>query len=262
MISLARRGRRPLCIGHRGAPALAPENTLSSFRAAVAHGVDLVEFDVLELHSGELVVAHSDDFAEVSHGAAVGTVRDRSLPALRELAPDLPTLGDALAFFADDATSVGLHVDLKSPAAVDALVAAVQRFGLAERTLVSSFHRGALRRIAALEPQLRAGVSFPEDRLRISHRRGSAPFIRAGLLVTRPVSPLLASALLGSSRASTLVLHHALVSSRTVRFAHARGVPVVAWTVDEERDLVRVDEAGVDAVVVNNPGLFVSTLEP
>jgi glycerophosphoryl diester phosphodiesterase len=39
-------------------------------------------------------------------------------------------------------------------------------------------------------------------------------------------------------------------------------VPVVAWTVDEERDLVRVDEAGVDAVVVNNPGLFLSTLEP
>ena len=262
MIALARRGRRPLCIGHRGAAALAPENTLPSFRAAVAAGVDLVEFDVLGLHSGELVVAHSDDLGEVSHGAAAGTVRDRSLAALREVAPELPTLEDALKFFVDEAPGVGIHVDLKSQGSVDALVAVLRRFELVERTLVSSFHRGALRRLAALEPKLRAGVSFPEDRLGISHRRGSAPFIRAGLHVTRTVAPLLAGALLRSSRASTLVLHHALASSRTVRYAHGRGVPVVAWTVDDVRDLIRLDEAGVDAVVVNNPGLFLSTLEP
>ena len=48
MISLERPGGRPLRIGHRGAPALAPENTLPSFRAAVDVGVDLVEFDVAE----------------------------------------------------------------------------------------------------------------------------------------------------------------------------------------------------------------------
>ncbi|HLF68667.1 MAG TPA: glycerophosphodiester phosphodiesterase, partial [Gaiellaceae bacterium] len=171
MIALARRGRRPLCIGHRGAAALAPENTLPSFRAAVAAGVDLVEFDVLGLHSGELVVAHSDDLGEVSHGAAAGTVRDRSLAALREVAPELPTLEDALGFFVDEAPGVGIHVDLKSQGSVDALVAVLRRFELVERTLVSSFHRGALRRLAALEPKLRAGVSFPEDRLGISHRR-------------------------------------------------------------------------------------------
>ena len=59
LISLERRDGRPLRIGHRGAPALAPENTLRSFRAAVEVGVDLVEFDVIALDDGELVVAHS-----------------------------------------------------------------------------------------------------------------------------------------------------------------------------------------------------------
>ena len=59
VISLERRDGRPLRIAHRGASALAPENTLGAFRAALEVGVDLVEFDVVALESGELVVAHS-----------------------------------------------------------------------------------------------------------------------------------------------------------------------------------------------------------
>ena len=91
------RGDGPLIrVGHRGAAALSPENTLRSFEAALAHGVDAIEFDVLDLVGGPLVLAHSNDLAEVSHGAATGTVRDRSLAELRELAPELPTLDEAL----------------------------------------------------------------------------------------------------------------------------------------------------------------------
>ena len=57
VISLERRGDRPLVIGHKGATALAPENTLAGFRAAVTAGVDLVEFDVLALARGDGVIA-------------------------------------------------------------------------------------------------------------------------------------------------------------------------------------------------------------
>lgn len=262
MIALERRDGRPLCIGHRGAAALAPENTLQSFRAAVEARADLIEFDVLELATGELVVAHSNDLHEVSHGVASGTVRDRTLSALREVALGLPTLDEALRFFRSEAPETGVHVDLKTPGSVEAAVSALRRFELVERTLVSSFHVDALRHVARLEPRLRTGVSFPQDRLRVSERRGSAPAIRVGLRVLRPVTPALVGLLLDRSGATALVLHHALVSERTVRRAHARGAPVVAWTVDDPRDFTRLDEAGVDAVVVNNPGLFVSTLEP
>jgi glycerophosphoryl diester phosphodiesterase len=107
MISLERRDGRPLRIGHRGAAALAPENTLAAFRAALDVGVDLIEFDVLDLRGGEIVVAHSDDLGEVSHGLAHGSVRDKSLAELRETCPELPTLDDALAFFVDEAPGVG-----------------------------------------------------------------------------------------------------------------------------------------------------------
>ena len=57
MIDLTRREHGPLRIGHRGAAALAPENTLRGFRAAIEAGVDLIEFDVFDLRGGPLVLA-------------------------------------------------------------------------------------------------------------------------------------------------------------------------------------------------------------
>lgn len=260
MISLERRDGRPLRIGHRGAAALAPENTLRSFRAAAEAGVDLVEFDVLDLRGGELVVAHSDDLAEVSHGAARGSVRDKSLDELRELCPELPTLDEALAFFVDEARDLGAHVDLKSATAVTGLAAAIERFGLGARCLVSSLDAVALRRFSELEPGVRTGISYPEDRFRIHKRRGAGPAIRGGLRALRIVAPRLVARLLSRSGASAVVLHHALVVPSVVRVAHARGAPVVAWTIKDVRDLVRVDAAGVDAIVADDPAIFVSTL--
>ena len=260
MISLARRDGRVLRIGHRGAAALAPENTLASFRAAAAAGVDLIEFDVLALRRGDVVVAHSHDLHEVSHGAARGTLRTMELDEIRAVCPALPTLEEALEFFAD-ADGPGPHVDVKSARAGIDVVAALRRHGLVERTLVSSFHRGMLRRLTGFEPRLRLGVSFPRDLLGLEGRRGSSAAVGGGLRALRRATPGLVGFLLARSGASALVLHHALVTASSVRSAHSRGAPVVAWTVDDRRELERVDEAGVDAVVTNDPSIFVSTLE-
>ena len=158
-LSLERRDGRPLRIGHRGAQALAPENTLASFRAAIEVGVDLIEFDVLSLREGDLVVAHSNDLFEVSHGATRGTVRDRSLASLRSVAPDLPTLDEALAFFVDEAPDVGVHLDLKTQSAVRGVEAALARHGLLGRTLVSAFDFGSLRRLARADSGVLTGLS-------------------------------------------------------------------------------------------------------
>ena len=260
MISLERRDGRPLVIGHRGAAALAPENTLAAFRAARAAGVDLIEFDVLSLRDGEPVIAHSDDLHEASHGTASGTIGSMALADLRRLAPDLLTLDEALAFFADEAPEIGVHVDLKSASALEGVVRALGRFGLHERTLVSSFHHGALRRLARREPRIRVGASFPEDRLGISKKRRFGPVVSRSLRSLLPLTPLLVGPLLARAHATVLVLKHELVSPPAVRRAHARGASVVAWTVDDPRDFSRVVAAGVDAVVTNDPSTFVSTL--
>jgi glycerophosphoryl diester phosphodiesterase len=260
VIALARRDGRPLRIGHRGAALLAPENTLASFRAAVDVGVDLVEFDVFGLSSGELVVAHSNDLLEVSHGTTAGRVRGLPLDELRSTCPDLPTLAEALEWFASEAPDVGVHVDLKDRGIAAGVASELRRHGLVERSFVSGFYRRTLREIRRHEPGVRTGVTFPRDPLRIHGRRGSGPFERAALWGLRSITPWLVRPLLVRSDASALVLHHAIVGPAVVRRAHARGIAVVAWTVDDPLDLARVEAAGVDAVVSNDPTMFLSTL--
>ena len=261
MISLERRDGRPLRIGHRGAAALAPENTLQSFRAAVEAGVDLVEFDVVDLSVGELVIAHSNDLDEMSHGAARGTGQVRSLQSLREICPDVPTLEEGLAFFVDEARETGLHLDLKVRGAEADVVATLRRFGLLERSFVSSFHFRTVRRLAEIEPRVRAGLTVPRAVLGITESGRGASVARVGLGVLRRVTPIAVPFALSASRATTLVLHHSLVGKAAVRRAHDRGAAVVTWTVDDPQDLARVEEAGVDAVVTNDPRIFASTLE-
>lgn len=261
MLSLERRDGRPLRIGHRGAQALAPENTLESFRAALEVGVDLIEFDVLALLDGELVLAHSNDLFEVSHGAAPGTVSDRSLRSLRDVAPNLPTLDQALEFFVREAPDVGVHLDLKTQSAVEGVEAALARHGLLERTIVSSFGFGSLRRLARSGSGIRTGLTLPRAALGITEEGRLAPVARTGLRMLHATLPALVGRLLALSRASALVLHHTAVSPGAVRRAHACGAAVITWTVDDRVELARVDAAGVDAVVTNDPGIFASTLD-
>ena len=102
-------------IGHKGADLIAPGNTLASFDAALAAGVDMVEFDVLPEHpdgSGRLVLAH--DFAAVTRGEPV-------------------TLEEGLAHFAQDAwEGIELDVDLKTTGYERRVIDALREYGLAE----------------------------------------------------------------------------------------------------------------------------------
>ena len=257
MIELRRRdGGGVLRIGHRGAAHIAPENTIGSLRAAVEHGVDLVEFDVLDLPLGPLVLAHSDHLDEVSHGRATGSVRERTLVELREVAPDLPTLDEALTFFAEEAPMVGLHVDLKLQRRLDELADAVRRFGVDERTVVSSFHVPSLHAIAREAPRVRIGFTYPEDRLGVSRRPLLQPLVGAGLAAARAVTARRLPGMIRRARASALMLQHRLVTPGAVARSHAEGAPVLAWTVDTQDDLDRVLAAGVDGVITNDPRLF------
>ncbi len=227
-------------VGHRGAAHLAPENTLRSFEVALEHGVDAIEFDVLARADGPLVLGHS----------------------LAELDPDPATLEDALAFFAGN--DAALHVDLKLTTRLDEVAAALARHGLFERTVVSSFHLPSLHAIAAYAPQLPIGFTYPEDRYGVSKRRGMKPAIRLGTLALRRAVVARIQPMIARSQARALMLQHAVVSPAAVARAHAAGAAVWAWTVDHPDELARLEAAGVDAVITNDPRIFsgVATLAP
>jgi glycerophosphoryl diester phosphodiesterase len=227
-----RRGERPLLIGHKGAAALEPENTLSSLARAVELGCDLVEFDVLAV-DGALVLGHSPE----------------------ELADEPASFDEALELLAA-ADGVGIQVDLKWHGYEVETVETIARHGLVDRTLVSTCHARSLREVAALEPGLTRGITYPFDRRGVSQRRALAPLTATALLALRRLLPLRIGALLDSAEASVAVLHHSVVSRAAVAQAHARDAAVLAWTVDQTRPLERVLAAGVDGIITNDPRLL------
>ncbi len=231
-MNLRRADGRPLVIGHRGAAAIAPENTLESLAAAVAAGADVVEFDVGE----GLVLGHS----------------------LRERPVSPASLDDALAVLAEH--DVGVHVDLKLVGIERDVAAAVRRHGLADRTLVSSTWVRSLRRLAIEAPELVRAVSYPRDRYRVSALPWPGALTARGAAVMRKAMPWRVSLLLAASRANAVSLHHTLISPAVVRAAHARGAMVIAWTVNDPVQIERAARAGADAVVSDDPARALGVL--
>ena len=246
-----------LRIGHKGAAALAPENTLRSIQRALEVGVDMVEVDVVPLADGTLVLAHSDDLFEVSHGAARGRITAESLAELRTVAPELPTLDEALAFVA--ARGADVMLDVKRPGYERGLVEAVRRHGLVERTLVSSCYLETLRLVGQIEPELRRGLTYPFDRLGVSSRRLLRPAVRAGLRALRASLPRRIGRLLERADASVATLNHSVISAAVVRSCHGRGAQVLAWTVDDPELVARLVALGVDGIISDDPRLVPAT---
>jgi glycerophosphoryl diester phosphodiesterase len=227
--------RRFLRVGHKGAAALAPENTLRSLAAAIEHGVDMVEFDVVDAPDGTLVLGHSH----------------------AEIADDAPTLDEALAYLASEGPAeLQLDLDLKSSGFEPRVVSALERHGLVERSIACSFFPASLRELRRCEPALRTGISYPWDRRGLATRRAFAPFVQVGAATLRTALPHRIGRLIRAAEAGSAMLHFAVLSAAVVERCHALGISVYAWTVDDEALLARVVATGVDGVITNDPRIF------
>jgi glycerophosphoryl diester phosphodiesterase len=209
-------------IGHGGASALAPGNTLASFDAALAVGVDMIEFDV-RAGRGELVLAHT-----IFHAR-----RGRNL-----------TLRDALAHLASPRfKDVELNVDLKHLGCEPALLDGLRDHGLLERTLISSQVPAVLDRVRALEPRARVGISIGGPVARLSRRwRDWREHVLSGLL---------------ERRWGALMAQHRLVDSSLVEQVVSRRGVLYAWTVNEREAIARLRALGVHGIATADPRLFI-----
>jgi len=221
-------------VAHRGASALAPENSLAALEAALGAGVDMVELDVVPVE-GSLHLAHST----------------------AQLRPDSPVLEEALRLFTGAAEArIWLDLDVKTPGHEQALMEAVAAHGLLERTLVTSFHPQVLREARRLEPGIATGLAYPNDRYGLSERRPLGVFVGPGLRVLRVALPARIGRMLSSAGADAAMLHHSLVTPTVVARCRAAGAQVFAWTIETADDLGRVLAAGADGAIANDPSLF------
>lgn len=226
--------RPPLRIGHRGAAALAPANTLASLEAALAIGVDGIEVDVVRM-GDRVVLAHSR----------------------REWASDAPAFDDALAFLADrGGPDLLLVVDVKRPGVEAEVVAALRRRELVDRALVTSYFPRALRAVRTIEPALETGIGYPADRTGLGERYVPEPAVVAAMTAMRRILPLRIGRMVAGARASAAMIHHLAISSALVARCRGLGVPLIAWTVNDVAALRRLEALGVDGVVSDDPRIF------
>jgi len=235
---------RPIVLGHRGASAEAPENTLAAFRLAMERGADGIELDVWRCGTGELVVAHDDDLSRV--GGSPLVVRRAPLAALRAVdvgswkgerfrGERVPLLAEVF----EAVPSAIVNVELKSA-----------RFRLPDLALA----RGVARLLRDLRVEERVFVSSFDFRL-VAAFRAFSPRVPTGLLFEaghpwRGRVELSAAILRPSALHPDLAL---VTPERVARWSRGdRGVFV--FTVDAPADLQRLCELGVTGLYANDPG--------
>jgi glycerophosphoryl diester phosphodiesterase len=222
-------------VGHKGAELVAPGNTLESFGAALEAGVDMIEFDVLRLRDGRLVLAH--DFADAAKREPV-------------------SLDEGMDHFAGEAyAGIELDVDLKLPGYEREVLEALEARGLADRALVSSTYLESLDRLGELSPSLRRGWSVPRARRDYTNSPYKA-FVLPLLTYMRRRLPGQAGAMLRAGRCEALMCHWRLISPALVRAVHSAGGQLYVWTVDDAAHIERLSALGVDGVITNDPRLF------
>jgi glycerophosphoryl diester phosphodiesterase len=226
-------------VGHKGADHIAPGNTFASFAAALAAGVDAIEFDVISERrdgSGELLLAH--DFEDAVQRTP-------------------HTLDEGLAHFADLAyAGIDLIVDLKVAGYEERVAAAIERHGLVRRSLVSTMEEPSLALLRARHPQIRLGWSVPRlqrDPLRNPIVAGPA-FVLMHYM--RGALPSVAANRIRRGEIDALMVHWRLATPRLARSIRDAGGELYAWTVDDRRRIAGLERMGVTGVISNDPRLF------
>ncbi len=247
-------------VGHKGADLIAPGNTTGSFDAALAAGVDMIEFDVVPTPPPEwrTVSVRAAERRSWS-GAELVLAHDWGDASRRK--PH--TLRDGLAHLAAEAfAGIELDVDLKLPGYEVEILAALREFEMIDRTLISSQYRSSLTLIRATEPRVRLGWSVPKLRRDPFRSRAALLPALAALGLARTVLPIRAAGAIRAGAVDALMAHWRLVTPRLVRSIRAAGGELYVWTVDEPERIRALERIGVTGVITNDPRLFETPAGP
>ncbi len=252
---------RPRAFGHRGAAALAPENTLPSFALAAAFGVEYLELDVHASSDGVIVVHHDDLVDRTTDGS--GPVRQmawrdlESLDAGHRFTVDgksfpyrgqgvrVPTLEAVLR--AHPEGRFNIEIKQGDPPIVDEVVAILRRAGVVERTLLAAEHASIMTAIRdAVGDEIVTGSST-EDVLAFFTR------LEEGTLDSyHPPGVAL--------QIPTDFGDRVLVSPESIAGAHAVGLEIHVWTINQPEEIARLLRLGVDGVMSDAPGLVTAAI--
>jgi len=225
-------------IGHRGASGYKPENTLSSFRQAIELGVDMIEFDVYTVKSGEVMVFHDDRLERTTDGK--GKIETKTFTEIRKLdagdGEKVPLLTEVLDTINK---KVPVNIELKGTHTAQAVADIIQHYVSKKRWpkklfLVSSFDHDELHRFATLMPTIQTGALY-------------------GFLPRHFYSKL------QDANVFCANINAKAITRRSVEAVHAHGLEVFAYTVNTKRQANRMARLHVDGIFSDFPDVVAVT---
>jgi glycerophosphoryl diester phosphodiesterase len=249
---------RPRLFGHRGASAYYPENTLPAFQAAIEAGVPYLELDVWATADGHVVAHHDETLLRLCGDPR--RISDVTLTELKALdagsgfSPDgsnrpcfnqgitVPTLAEVFAAF--PTAFFNIEVKQEAPAIEKQVLAVIEAAGTADRVLLAAEQDAIMQRLRTLCGPIPTSFSFGELAAFFGWLEGGCrgDYRPPGAALQIPES--------WNGRT--------LVTPETVRAAHALGLEVHVWTVNEPRDMERLLDIGVDGLMSDYPERLVA----
>ena len=217
----------PYVVGHRGAAALLPENTIAGFQHAINLGCEYLECDVHLSKDNHLVIIHDDTVDRTTNGA--GNVADLSLAELRQLdagqGHQIPILQEVLDIIRGKVT---LLCELKGAFTAEATARTVLDNDLQDQVIFTSFQFGRLARIKQIDPTLQTGATFGQP----------------------PPDALEQALALG---AISVGIHYERMTAEFVEQARRYGLNLRAWNPDSEADIQRMIDLDPVGISSNRP---------
>ena len=219
-----------MIMGHRGAAALEPENTLLSIARAMEIGVDAVEIDVRLSKDKEIIVIHDSTVDRTTNGT--GPVSSYALKEIKKLdagkGETIPTLDEVIDLIGN---KVRLIIELKQEGTERKVVELIKRNNLDDNVYVISFWHRLVKMVKEMESRIKTGV----------------------LLVGCPVDACIAT----HASSDALVMKYTFVNRKFVEIAHKEGLKVFIWNIDD-RDLLKpYADMRVDGIGSNDPRVLV-----
>jgi len=234
----------PIPFAHRGGASEAPENSLPAFQHAIDLGYRYLETDVHATADGVLVAFHDEVLDRVTD--RTGRIDQLTWAEVSQARIDgrepIPLLEDVLTTWPD----VRVNIDPKADAAVDPLVDVLRRLDAVDRVCVGSFSDERITRVRdALGPDLCTGMG-PEEMVGLIRAfQGEEVTFRSQAAQIPPVD----------------LQGRLLATPELVAVAHAHGVVVHVWTIDDPDEMRTLLDAGVDGIMTDRPAVLREVFE-
>lgn len=243
-----------LILGHRGAKAYAPMNTIPAFELAVQQGADGIELDVHLSKDGHLIVLH--DFTIDHTTDSTGYAKDMTLAQLKELdagkkfseafaGTRIPTLDEVFESVGQKFRLINVEIkslDIETTDGVEQATAdCIRRHNLQDSVIVSSFNPYALRRFRPILPDVAIGILYEADS-------------------THTPAGSVTLALMDGVAYQARHPYHSLIDAAYMETAHGAGYRVNTWTVNEPDRARELQRLGVDAIITDTPDIMIEAL--